>query len=201
MVQSHVCFQLHHRSINLAEGGRNRTPGCSQLHLFSRQGLCPRQNHPPKINTDMKHMQDVKKILLIDDDSFVHKIVGAILSAHGYDIMCANDVDAISVAESFMPDLILLDYLMPHKDGVAILTGLRNRRLTAETPVIFLTGKDDKAHADFFMSQGAIGVISKSIPPLEFVDGIHIIYNKFYDRPEHWLDRLVNKLVSWLFPE
>jgi two-component system alkaline phosphatase synthesis response regulator PhoP len=81
-----------------------------------------------------------KKILVVDDDKEVLRVLEMLLNREGYAPICAdNGEDAIRLAEQSKPDLVLLDFLMPKMDGSRTFTELRHR-LGKETPFIFITG-------------------------------------------------------------
>jgi len=100
-------------------------------------------------------------ILVVDDERSNIKVLNTILNPD-YTILAASDgPDAIEVAEEFLPDLILLDIIMPDMDGYEVLTKLKNTEKTKDIPVIFITGldsNDDKAKG---MTLGASDYISK----------------------------------------
>jgi CheY-like chemotaxis protein len=81
-----------------------------------------------------------KTVLVVDDHSDTRIICRELLSHYGYRVVeAANGDEGISVAKAETPDLILLDFLMPHRNGVEVLTDLRNAEGTAETPIIIFT--------------------------------------------------------------
>lgn len=85
-----------------------------------------------------------KKILIVDDEEHIHKIVKKILNAPGLDLFSAMDgVEAIRQAAEVQPDLILLDINMPHMDGNEVMRDLRKNDATRPIPVIMLTGNGE----------------------------------------------------------
>ena len=85
------------------------------------------------------------KILVVDDEKDIIQIVKYNLELNGYEVDIAeNGVDAISKAKSFKPDLILLDIMMPHKDGIQTCIELRANSEYDDTLIIFLTAKSDE---------------------------------------------------------
>jgi len=104
-------------------------------------------------------------ILLIDDErdniSSLKEILG-----HDYVIYAStNGKDAIETAEEFIPDVILLDVLMPEMDGYDIITALKNSFKTRDIPVIFITGLDNIDAEIKGLSLGAADYISKPFHP------------------------------------
>jgi DNA-binding response OmpR family regulator len=85
------------------------------------------------------------KILVVDDEQEITEIIEAFLDNAGYTVKVENKPDkAVSVARQLRPDLILLDIMMPGVDGYTICNRIKEDPTLANTPVIFLTGKDSK---------------------------------------------------------
>jgi CheY-like chemotaxis protein len=81
-----------------------------------------------------------KKILLVDDEKDVLLTLGKRLASEGYTVITANNgCDAITLAKSKSPDIILLDILMPDMEGGEVAERLRDYPGTKNIPVIFLT--------------------------------------------------------------
>ena len=89
-----------------------------------------------------------EKILVVDDDVDTLRLVGLMLQRQGYQIVAAsNGHQALILAQSEDPDLILLDVMMPDMDGYEVTKRLRAESVTATTPIIMFTAKsqlDDK---------------------------------------------------------
>ena len=83
-----------------------------------------------------------EKIFIVDDNLVNRKLLTAILKKEGYDLLEAEDgEEAIELAFREMPDLILLDIMMPKKDGYEVCTELKGDERTANIPIIFLSAK------------------------------------------------------------
>ena len=88
-------------------------------------------------------MSDAARILVVDDVPENVRLLDAILSSHGYDVLPAADGrTALELAATAGPDLVLLDVLMPDVDGYEVCRRLRERDETAVLPVIMLTASD-----------------------------------------------------------
>ena len=82
----------------------------------------------------------MKKILIVDDEKDVRGLLSMRLLASGFKVLEAGDgAAALALAKQERPDLILLDIMMPGKDGVETYHALRKDPETSEIPVIFLT--------------------------------------------------------------
>jgi two-component system alkaline phosphatase synthesis response regulator PhoP len=106
------------------------------------------------------------KILVVDDEKDIVEVIQYNLEAHGYQVEKAyHGVDALRIAKTFKPELILLDIMMPHKDGIETCIELRQNRDFDETIVIFLTALADEASEIRGLEVGADDYISKPIKP------------------------------------
>jgi adenylate cyclase len=80
------------------------------------------------------------KILVVDDVRANVRLLEAVLSPHGYDVITATDgITALELVETAKPDLVLLDVVMPDMDGYTVCERLREREETAVLPVIMIT--------------------------------------------------------------
>ncbi|MBN2144672.1 MAG: response regulator, partial [Candidatus Aureabacteria bacterium] len=87
-----------------------------------------------------------RTVLIADDQAFMRHILGTDLSSHGYTIHYAeNGRDAVSKAKEIMPDIILLDIMMPVMDGYEACAQIRKEPLIKDIPVIFLTANAQKS--------------------------------------------------------
>lgn len=83
------------------------------------------------------------KILIIDDEPEITEIVETFLTEAGYKVAVENSaLKAVSKAKKFKPDVVLLDIMMPGSDGYTVCKELKQDPDFADTPIIFLTGKD-----------------------------------------------------------
>ena len=85
-----------------------------------------------------------RKVLVADDDEDMLKLVAARLRANGYQVLAASDgAEALKRATEELPDLIVLDLMMPKMDGFDVLSVLKRQPATRWIPVILLTGKTE----------------------------------------------------------
>lgn len=104
------------------------------------------------------------KILIVDDEPDIVEFISYNLKNKGYLISTAHDgVEAMRKARDFRPDLILLDIMMPHKDGLETLKELRALPEFKDTAVIFLTALNDEKYEIEGLKSGADDFISKPI--------------------------------------
>jgi CheY-like chemotaxis protein len=79
---------------------------------------------------------------------------------------CACGSDALAAVAEWLPDVILMDVMMPVMDGPRTLGHLRERDTTAEIPVVFMTARAQTREVMQFLSLGAAGVIPKPFDPM-----------------------------------
>jgi len=103
-----------------------------------------------------------KKILIIDDEEDLVTVIRVGLIANGYEVISSpGGLDGLEKAEKEVPDLVLLDVMMPHFDGFSVLRELKAISKTASIPTIMLTGKDDTSSHEMAKNLGAIDFITK----------------------------------------
>jgi two-component system OmpR family response regulator len=107
------------------------------------------------------------KVLFVDDDPDIRRIASMSLSVvGGYTVTTASSgAEALQSAERELPDVILLDVMMPGMDGLATLGQLRANERTASIPVIFMTAKVQKAEVEQYRAAGA-GFVAKPFDPM-----------------------------------
>jgi CheY-like chemotaxis protein len=100
-----------------------------------------------------------KKILIVDDEPDIVHFLGLRLVQNGYDVLKAyNGPEAIKIAKQELPDLIILDVMMPGMDGTAAAAILREDPATKDIPVIFLTCLFTKEDEKQSVSRGNVFV-------------------------------------------
>ena len=83
-----------------------------------------------------------QRLLLVDDEEHLRTMLAAALAHSGYEVeTAANGRDALELSRSAVPDLILLDVMMPDLDGFEVCRRLRSEQV--KTPIIFLTARDE----------------------------------------------------------
>jgi DNA-binding response OmpR family regulator len=103
-----------------------------------------------------------KKILVVDDEPNIVKMICSRLAANNYEVIAAYDgVGAVETAHKEKPDLIILDIKMPAGTGVSVYENLRNSANTAIIPVIFITAYPDKDIKKKVLEMGANDFIAK----------------------------------------
>lgn len=110
----------------------------------------------------------MSKILLIDDSSVNNFLLESILEEQGYEIFSSNDPEeGLEMVSNILPDLVLLDVMMPIMDGFDVLTKIRENDKTKDIPVIMVT-----ADLSFASKKQAkeIGISDYILKPIDIDD-------------------------------
>jgi two-component system response regulator ResD len=107
------------------------------------------------------------RVLVVDDEPIVREVVARYLARAGYEVDTAADGDAALAAfDAETPDLVLLDLMLPRRDGFEVFEGIRRR---SPTPVIMLTARGDETDRVLGLDLGADDYVAKPFSPRELV--------------------------------
>ena len=107
------------------------------------------------------------RVLVVDDDTALSEMLGIVLSNEGFEpVFCANGDDALAVFRDKRPDLVLLDLMLPGRDGVDVC---RQIRAESGVPIVMLTAKVDTIDVVVGLESGADDYIMKPFKPKELV--------------------------------
>ncbi|HEY3120161.1 MAG TPA: response regulator [Vicinamibacteria bacterium] len=126
----------------------------------------------------------LNRILLVDDDADIQAVAAlALIGLGGYTVeVCSSAREALQRAPSFGPDLIVLDVMMPGRDGVDALKGLRQIDALRQTPVLFLTANLELAQSAHYKELDVLGVIAKPFDPSELPSAIETLWGQHQRR-------------------
>jgi DNA-binding response OmpR family regulator len=115
-----------------------------------------------------------KKILIIEDDKFLRKVITQKIVKEGYEIAEAIDGEkGFEVAKAEKPDIILLDLILPGMDGFEVLARLKSDQETVKIPVIILSNLGQKEDAEKGLKMGAVDYLVKAhFTPSEIISRI-----------------------------
>ncbi|MDR1754446.1 MAG: response regulator [Eubacterium sp.] len=105
-------------------------------------------------------------ILIVDDEKNNILALTNMLSADYNILIAKNGKDAIETANEQLPDIILLDIIMPEMDGYEAITALKDSEKTNKIPVIFITGLSDEKDVEKGLDLGASDYITKPFTPV-----------------------------------
>jgi CheY-like chemotaxis protein len=111
------------------------------------------------------------KVLVVDDDPLIVTLLGALLRGEGFDALEATGGEqALRLASAEIPDVVLLDIMMPGIDGFEVCRRLQMDPVTENIPVIFLTASMKPEHISRSTEMGAGGYITKPFSPPALVN-------------------------------
>ncbi len=117
-----------------------------------------------------------KKILLIDDEQDILEIISYNLEKEGYDVSTAtNGNEGIEKAKQIIPDLILLDVMMPEKDGIETCQDLRKIKELQKTLIVFLSARSEEFSQLAGFEAGANDYIVKIIKPKVLISKVNAL--------------------------
>ena len=119
------------------------------------------------------------KILLVDDEPDILELLKYNLVKEGYDVKTATDgLKAVDLAKTFVPDLIILDIMMPKQDGVETCRQIRELPELINVFVIFLTARSEEYSEVAAFDMGADDYITKPIKPRALVSRINALFRR-----------------------
>lgn len=118
-------------------------------------------------------------IYIVEDDSGIRKLLMVALSGNGYETKGFSSGEELFEAIALeMPDLVLLDIMLPGKDGIEILSQLRSERTTSSIPVIMVTAKDSEYDKVLGFDSGADDYIAKPFSMLELLGRVKAVLRR-----------------------
>ena len=127
------------------------------------------------------NVEDRKKysILIADDDTNVHQSLSVYFKREGYQILSAYDgAEALSLVDRMKPDIVLLDIMMPKKDGLAVC---REIRAVSNVPIIVLSAKGEEFDKLLGLELGADDYITKPFSPREVLARIKTVLRRMHE--------------------
>jgi DNA-binding response OmpR family regulator len=127
----------------------------------------------------METNMDPSRILVADDDSTIRRFIATLLADRGYEIHQAPDGEqAYRMAETLKPDLMLLDLIMPFRDGFDVLADLKRQETTRRIPIIIMSVKDREEEIVKGFNLGAEDYVVKPFNSLELLSRIQKILER-----------------------
>jgi len=125
-----------------------------------------------------------KKILAVDDEKHIVRLVQVNLERAGYTVVTANDgKEALEKVQTENPDLVVLDVMMPYMDGFEVLQNLRRNPATRDIPVIMLTAKAQDADVFKGWQSGVDCYLTKPFNPMELLSFVKRIFDSMDGGP------------------
>jgi len=112
----------------------------------------------------------VKKILIVDDSVSMVRMIQSVLEKEGYRAIGISDPSQIEqTIDSEGPNLILLDVVMPERDGFQVCRSLKNSQAYKSIPIIVVSGKSTPSDRFWAEQQGANGYVVKPFEPVDLL--------------------------------
>ncbi len=125
-----------------------------------------------------------KRILVVDDERHIVRLVEVNLARAGYEVITAFDgIEALEKVEQEMPDMIVLDVMMPRMDGFEVLKNLQAEPKYKDIPVIMLTAKAQDADIFKGWQSGVSSYLTKPFNPKELLVFVQRIFQSMDEPP------------------
>ena len=133
-----------------------------------------------------------KKILAVDDERHIVRLIQVNLERAGYQVVTAfNGREALEMVETEQPDMLVLDVMMPYMDGFEVLKQLRHSALTRELPIIMLTARAQDSDVFRGWQMSCDCYLTKPFNPAELLTYVHRIFQAQQKSEEDGLHVLV----------
>ena len=116
------------------------------------------------------------QILIVEDDPDICELAALKLTLEGYDVQVEADGESgFAAAQELVPDLVILDWMMPKLTGIEVCLALRADPLTSALPIILLTAKAQEADVQRGFAAGADDYIAKPFSPPELASRVNAV--------------------------
>jgi twitching motility two-component system response regulator PilH len=124
-------------------------------------------------------MSRAKSILVVDPDADTIQYLGLILEHEGYRVVTARDgEEALQKIAATKPDLILLEILLPRRNGYQVCRALREDPVHRSVPVLFVSAKSQPSDRFWAKRVGGDGFLAKPFDPAELLREIHAVWQR-----------------------
>jgi DNA-binding response OmpR family regulator len=121
---------------------------------------------------------NIPEILIVEDEPSIAEVVELYLRRAGYQVQAVRDGSAaLNALEQHLPDLLVLDIMLPGMDGLSILRWLRDR---SDVPVIFITARREEVDRIAGLELGADDYVVKPFSPQELVSRVRAVLRRFH---------------------
>lgn len=124
-----------------------------------------------------------KRVLVVSDGPDVQAFLRAALQTAGYEvIVCANGPEGLAIAKHDLPDVIILDQILPERNGIAVCRDLRNHPSTLKIPILMLANKEGKVYLEDAFEAGVDDFVTKPLSMRELVLRVRAVARRVSDR-------------------
>lgn len=119
------------------------------------------------------------KILIVEDDAAILEVLSYNLDRDGYDvIVCMDGREGMELASNLLPDLVILDLMLPSIDGIEICRNLRSEKSTKHLPILMLTAKSEEADQLVGFTVGADDYVTKPFSVKVLLQRIRVLLSR-----------------------
>ncbi len=117
-----------------------------------------------------------KRVIVVDDDKEIREIITFVLTRHGFEVTTASNGQQLQAHMlQFIPDLIILDVMMPGEDGYQICNTLRSNSQTQHIPVIIMTAHAEDIYERISVDLGAAEHVTKPFHPFDLLEKVKVL--------------------------
>ena len=147
--------------------------------LEERRTSSARPSAQPDNPAAARESDGVVRVLVVDDDPAMCKLLRVMLEPKGFSVQeVCSGARALVVTKRELPDVVLLDIIMPDIDGFDVCRELKLDATTKDIPIIFITAKIGHEHLERGMSLGAQGYITKPFRPEVLIEKLYEVTGK-----------------------
>ncbi len=129
---------------------------------------------------------DAIRIVAIDDEADIRRLIQIKLSKDGFEVITASDgIEGIKKVFMYKPEVVIVDVMMPGKDGYQVVSEIKSKLGDAAPAVIMLTAKSEDADMVKGLSSGADDYITKPFSPRELIERVNVVLIKRKQPAEH----------------
>jgi DNA-binding response OmpR family regulator len=117
-----------------------------------------------------------KRVIVVDDDKEIREIITFVLTRHGFEVTTASNGQQLhAYMLQFLPDLVILDVMMPGEDGYQICNTLRSNPQTRRIPVIIMTAHAEDIYERISVDLGAAEHVTKPFHPFDLLEKVKVL--------------------------
>ena len=137
----------------------------SPQEAFNPVNAGPNRYNPGPVTMGRESQAGLQKVLIVDDSATNRQMLGDLLSGEYTVLLANNGEDGLDLAREHLPDVILLDVVMPDLDGYEVLKKLKEDERTSSICVVFITGLDAPEAEERGLVEGASDYVTKPFHP------------------------------------
>jgi CheY-like chemotaxis protein len=119
------------------------------------------------------------KVLIVDDDSGIRKLLSRFLEREGFNpVEAENGLDGVELAKKEHPDIIIMDVMMPQMDGLTAARLIKFYKPLSQVPIIFLTAKDEDKEIELAEAARAEAYITKPFDVRQVIEVVKSLFEK-----------------------